>query len=733
MRQSVAVARVLGPAALSVLALAYLASVFDVGAVLGRAGRIPAWAVAASLALIAVNQFLSSVRFHLLLRDLGFRQSFAEGARANVYSIVGGLMLFSYFGQSLTRSAVLKTIDHSPAVAFLITGIERAVSFGLLLVLAGGGAVVLFGGVRFGIAQGGGNAIVLVIGLAIALAAMTLFGLHRSQRSLLRRQVARGLLRSVLRAGVITVGMHLTMLAAYVVVARYAAPEAALADLTAVTGIVMLAAAIPISFAGWGIRELGAAHAYRAIGLSPEAGVAMAVVVGLLSLGALALNLALTMVPARRAAGAEPAPEIARGLAHDYARLTAWLVPMLATALVSFRVPIPTGSGAINVNPADPIAIVGAVILLGLGWRQRLGGLWRIRYLGGALVLASAAMGLGFLHGWFRFGLVDWALYNRLIGWGVLLAFLATGALATAVAGGAGTSTVVRVFSTTSAAMVVADLALRWLGAALGVDLFAAFGPRLVGMTGNPNAFALQLLLALALTLPAPGRGQSTGPGRGIGAAQVLELGLLLAGLWMTASRAGFIAGAALVLAYWGLGWMDWRRLARGVAAALPIFLLTVASGVGPGDPGLHGIVGVGFVALQADRVVSLLGGLRMWLDHPLFGAGLGAFIESQIRSTGQPLVIHNSFLWLAAEFGLAGFAAFALAPLAILRTMAGDARWRAEPGFVMTAGCLVVLAAMAMAHDLVYARGVWLLLGALLAVPRSLVAAGYQSTRPPL
>ena len=54
--------------------------------------------------------------------------------------------------------------------------------------------------------------------------------------------------------------------------------------------LVMLAASLPISFAGWGIRELSAAAAFQAIGAPPEAGITLGVGIGLLSILGLLLN-----------------------------------------------------------------------------------------------------------------------------------------------------------------------------------------------------------------------------------------------------------------------------------------------------------------------------------------------------------------------------------------------------------------------------------------------------------
>lgn len=56
-------------------------------------------------------------------------------------------------------------------------------------------------------------------------------------------------------------------------------------------------------------------------------------------------------------------------------------------------------------------------------------------------------------------------------------------------------------------------------------------------------------------------------------------------------------------------------------------------------------------------RVELLKGGLKMFLDHPLFGVGIGNFITHSVRYSGVlvPSFAHNMFLHVAAETGVLG------------------------------------------------------------------------------
>ena len=60
-------------------------------------------------------------------------------------------------------------------------------------------------------------------------------------------------------------------------------------------------------------------------------------------------------------------------------------------------------------------------------------------------------------------------------------------------------------------------------------------------------------------------------------------------------------------------------------------------------------------------HLLTIEQGLAMFLAHPLFGAGLGAYMADQLSTTGVPLLIHSTAVWLLAETGLVGFAVFAL------------------------------------------------------------------------
>jgi O-antigen ligase len=125
-----------------------------------------------------------------------------------------------------------------------------------------------------------------------------------------------------------------------------------------------------------------------------------------------------------------------------------------------------------------------------------------------------------------------------------------------------------------------------------------------------------------------------------------------------------------------------------------------------------------------SERLLTLEGGLRLFRDHPIFGAGLGAFQNEGHKSiNGLPLVIHSTFVWLLAETGLAGFAVFVFgAGYALKREFATLDSDRVSAAIFLL---LTVMVIMGLPADMLYQRTFWLFIGALLAIPVAATARG--------
>jgi O-antigen ligase len=118
----------------------------------------------------------------------------------------------------------------------------------------------------------------------------------------------------------------------------------------------------------------------------------------------------------------------------------------------------------------------------------------------------------------------------------------------------------------------------------------------------------------------------------------------------------------------------------------------------------------------NVERIASLQGALKIFLDHPIFGGGLGLFVAEHLRQFGKTLVIHSTPLWLLAETGIVGL--FVVATL-FARVLNSEFRLvvRGDSIALMIVLMLLALGIVSLVHDLFYQRGFWFLFGAAMAM----------------
>src|SRR3546814_10330282 len=115
----------------------------------------------------------------------------------------------------------------------------------------------------------------------------------------------------------------------------------------------MFAASLPISIAGWGVREISSVVALSAVGVDPAAALVTSVLIGIGSMSVVAVLAGLSLASSRqKAASVTAAPRTA----IDYAHLLSIAVPLAVAVLIFFQVHIPVGTGSLNVNLAAPFA-----------------------------------------------------------------------------------------------------------------------------------------------------------------------------------------------------------------------------------------------------------------------------------------------------------------------------------------------------------------------------------------
>lgn len=693
----------------SVLATGFVISTIGFSDIVSSLRRIRPASLGVATILLLGSAFFAALRLHFVARDMGHNLALKDSLVAFSIGQLAGSAFVQFFGQILARSALLarKGISSSSNIAIAIY--ERFLAAAISVGLALSGALFLFGEVEIDTRAGGDRLILLASGIMCALTFGYFFGWGKIARPYFEKFLNRKSFALLSRNALITLIVQLSTAAAYVVIAKDLSPGLPASKLFAASLLVMFAASLPISFGGWGIRELSAVFALKLVGVDADVAVATALTIGTFSLAALlVLGASTIFLPRSKRLSLPPTTS------EVPAATTAFLIyalPIAATTAVFFQVFLPMRGTAVNVNLADPIAVLGGGLFV-FALIQKGNIDWRVPNLMIYVLGATAAILLSFSIGYFRYGWIDWAFMNKLCGWFVLLMYAATGALLVNKSGLTGFTLLARTFVSVAASIVILAvivIALRRLGFDIPRALFSY---PLEGFSQNRNAFGFVLLFSAILAWWMKPTHQS------------LFLGILFCGLWLTGSRSAL--GSVLIVQALAVALANERikTVLHGVMLACAIigvlqlcwYAGDLINGPRPDRDAISTlwILNAASVTSDTDRFKSMLDGLGLFSEHILFGAGLGAYVAGQPK--GAAIIIHSTPIWLLAEMGIVGLLAFAIPAARIIAFEAPKIRENPISSFVVFS--LVGFGIMSTVHELLYQRSLWLMLGAAFALP---------------
>lgn len=723
-----ALSRLLGLGALAGLSLVIFA-LYDVRAAAGSLAQIKTARLADAFLLTLLAIGLGFVRFTASIRLLGFTPASRPALRAFLIGQFSNQFLANVFGQSLSRAAILKPAGVPFSVTVFATWIERLIAALMLLALSGLGAMFFLGTRVFGLDVHTGGAYFLSLAAGLLVAAVTVVGVLLSRHAAEFRASGCGSRRSLWFAavGALTMAIHGATLGSFMLVLDGLGIDPWRLDIAAALVIVMFTTSLPISFSGWGLRELSAAHALGLVGVAAPPAIAGAAAIGILALLATmltGLGLLGLMAGQREATAASltqpfAAPGLRSGETWDQTLL--WACSLMVAGLILFQIRVPAGTGFVSANPADIVALTA----LGIALASRAtssdapslfqGWMWR------GMGLMSVLMLAGLISGYAHHGWNDWAIFNRGAGWLALVGYVAAGSAAGLAFGARGRATILLALVAVGVTVIAGDIGLQNVHYNLMRFPRGVVDCDLDGFTSNRNAFALQLLFmttcvaalywtkairqraaAWALALAAFGIvGTHSRTGQGLAV-------LLLAGIvWATPKEERWALVRQFCLGFTVIALVS--SLSTLMLSMIPVSTAHASASL----PASDSLAAILRPESDGERMTSIVDGFGMWLSAPVFGHGLGSFVASRLAEGKPLLVIHSVPVWLLAEFGAAGFLLVAAvagewtARAARLASDAGSRPWAL--GFLALMG---VMMASGLAHDMFYQRGFWFLAG---------------------
>jgi uncharacterized membrane protein YbhN (UPF0104 family) len=705
------------------------------------------WQLILFLLLLLANVFVVSVRFWRVLAHYGFRLSLKAVIQANISGLAAGLVVIPLFGQVVGRQALLQKFGFRPVVMASLTAYERVIVTLISAFFCFYGASYIVGE---GLVYDFFIALPIFQMLVIIFAGISLslwIGRSSFEAQLLAQSRSWVVFFRVVELVGITIISQALLLCTFVLAFKVIAPDVEMTKLLAAAAIISFSASLPISIGGWGIRELTAVFILGELGIAPSNAIAASVMVGLLATFAIIIltPFAFKKPPEVMLNNLDSTNnwnssqfKILDTSKIDLEKLSAWILSMSIAILVFFQVhvDIPIWHGSINLNLADPFAILALAAVSMLFISIKSTPVWRIKQFNKILLAISALLIFSFLNGVMEIGVTPWAFAGRLMGWLVLLGYVAGGYLIVMYAGNHGLRRMSETMISVGAMIVLMGIISRLL---YTVDWLPAFFATVnfEGFAANRNAFSLQMLVCMVLLLsyslmrrrayPMPmlmikKDVMFTNARRSLRSLVFpILLGIIMLGILLSASRAGILVGIGILGIALILRLADFRTIMLGLATTALMWGITQS---------VQSVQSVqsdfSSAASDDERMKSILIGWDMWLQSPLVGAGLGVFTETKSDQFEHVMVIHSTPVWILAEFGIIGFIVIAWAFFAILKE---SFRCKYKlPAYRGALLLIIVFCVFSLAHEIFYQRIFWLVLGAFLACPRKKVLKNMKS-----
>jgi uncharacterized membrane protein YbhN (UPF0104 family) len=697
------------------------------------------------IALLFGNLLLVSLRLARALDKFQLKVPYRLSLQANTAGYVGGLLFWTLLGQTLGRQSILAKIGIKPSVVAMLTAYERIIIFIVSILFASLGALHLYNWDIVNDYISGWPLRDVFIVLIFSLALYFSMGSTHFEKIVFEKLQLKKLLSFIFEVGGLSALSLCLMFFTFIVAISNFIIDFNFIEVLCASAIISFVATLPISVNGWGVREIASIYVLGYFGLTMEQALAVSILVGACSSLIILMCAPYILKPKFIKGDYAQLDSKTISKVDDLEKVAIWLLGIAIASLIFFQIhfSLPNIGGVVNLNLADPFALFALTIVLQELLQKRKLPLWRTSSFNLSLLLLTLLLVFSFFYAIPSIGVTSWALGARLLGWFVILGYLSAGYLVVTHLGQQGLRRFYQNIAYTALVIVCLQIIVR-LFFYYDIELGFFMVKNFEGYASNRNAFSFQLLIALLIFLVHTQRNKLVSSSiKNIKKFQFMltvMMSVILLGIFLTESRAGVGTAVLIIFFTFVLGLNNKASVIQSILLSvvayfcllyLPPLVKGLLSGnidsffrnidVFSGNMSLPS--GIGSLETEktrfnsdSERWVSISRGFQMWLENPIFGAGLGAFIEGSKLWADEPLVIHSTPIWILAEFGLVG----ALILFGIfIRLLLFAWNWQSgNPIRDILLLLLVSFAIFSTVHDIFYQRLFWLLIGSLLAIP---------------
>lgn len=673
----------------------------------------------------AITLLLTSFRLKLAYRQFYVRLPFKASFEAVVSGAISSLFLLPFVGTILGQGVALRKVNAPAQITTLVCLYERIIMALSGLLVSFVTALILFPGFHSieGVDLDHFIEIAGFMGLSFV---FVLFIASHENKAALKLAFSKHHIGYFCASFLISLLSWSVMSIGYVRLLEDLAPEAPLLSLFGCALIVSFLSSLPLSVSGWGVREYASLLLFGLFGISATVALATAISIGLLSFVWLMLTAGFfylwnKLPQKRKDAIIDPATPLNTNLIS--------ILMYGVVASICFQLHLKLDAFTLNLNFADIFALcaLGLTLLDIIEKRFSLKSLGRPTYLFG--LTATLALTLSLLLGFINFGFTSWAFYNKFLGWFIMWGY---GLLAFRFYEEAGLDGVKRIIHLLMIILAVSTVYKVGLYALEGIGVLSNQFVQwpLTGFFANRTGFVLIACFVATTHLVLT---------KNLNKRDILLVSILYAGSMCSFARSAIFFLPIIPIFLFFTKAASGKTILNIILNTFMLYALMLAviyyvpplfnSGISAlSDAQQFKAISTSFakntVSMHSDneRFYSLIEGFNLWLSQPLFGAGLGAFVQNELATNARMLVIHNTPLWLLAELGLIGTLPFIL----YFGYLFAVPFRSSASGFDVPKTLLILFVLffglMSMPHEILYQRIIWLVFGVVVASNKTLL-----------
>ena len=514
-------------------------------------------------------------------------------------------------------------------------------------------------------------------------------------------------------------------------------------------------ASLPVSINGWGIREIATITVFGTLGVLKLDALCVSVCIGIASILAIFVILGIDKLRQRffkKTSVAVFTESITHNLTLDAVTQKAvGFMGYLASFLILFMFHLQQNTYQISINLADVLAFAGLFIFTTEVLLKKRPLDYIIPSTQLFLIFFTVVLTIALMTGLINFGFSKWAFFTRYIGWFCLMGYFGLGVLCKIYLPSRAVQNILNFLVFASCAILFLKYTFYFVHD-IGLIPLNHLSFNLEGYALNRNAFAFQLLIVTLLQFNRCAKNVTKGFKLTI---HDCSLSILIAGIIMTASRAAWVTLAVLVPVYLLLRAIPPKNLIKyAVTTGFFVLIFSVARdhmlfvsalfknhAIGSTETKTFltesmdilasvfknannvsdkrsRIIALSDEGSNAERLYTWLQGIKMGLSSPFLGAGLGAFLNNEIITNGRKLIIHSTPIWIWAECGLLGLSLVFWHGTHwvkhIFNVLHKSIKLKeiAKQDNHTLVGLFIVFITMGLAHDILYQRIFWFILG---------------------